>query len=262
MRSREQRDLHLGRAGVGVVEAVLGDDAGLRPVDDLGHAASSVGRADRGSGGFGPRPMAATGAAERSPSRRPRRPAVAAAGPRRALGRLGQPVARLERPAVAGRRCSRSSASHGSVGVRRQDEGVGLVEGRLDLVERGVAGSRPGLPAAPGSRAVAEAARRAARGTIAGQRLGVLQQPRVGGAVDDDQLAVGPAGGVAAGGERARRGRGRRGSRTSGTPLAAEPVEHPAGCRRERRIDTAGPISRHGPADVAGERRGRRGGRA
>ena len=31
----EQRDLHLGRAGVGLVEPVLGDDLGLLAIDDL-----------------------------------------------------------------------------------------------------------------------------------------------------------------------------------------------------------------------------------
>lgn len=39
----QQRNLHLGRAGVGVVKTVLRDDAGLLTIDDLGQSVSFLG---------------------------------------------------------------------------------------------------------------------------------------------------------------------------------------------------------------------------
>ena len=42
MRFGQQRNLHLGRPRVGVVQPVLGDDLGLLAIDDLGHGFPSL----------------------------------------------------------------------------------------------------------------------------------------------------------------------------------------------------------------------------
>ena len=211
MRVGEERDLHLGRAGVGVVEAMLRDDPGLGLVDLLGHGGGL-----RSEGGdCGPAPRALDGSEAQVPCSgtlqgyqpTSRGPQSTREPPQSRGSRAGR-----RRQRYRGGRCRSSVSWWRWLGVSSSTRAPGLVERGLDLVVGGVgrvdAAAQLGLQH---GRAQAALHQRQHHGR---QGLGVLQEPRVAAPCPR------PRGRPGRGGRRpwpwrtARRSRGRRGRRT------------------------------------------------